>query len=374
MKRVLFLYATKNSGHKKAADAIRKSLTLIDPLVKTSGIDFFTHHYPHLGPFIFRMYVDLMQSIPHVWDYLYDHPDVASATHELRRFLNLLNIPKLHTVLRDSGPDAIVCTQAVPAGFIAREKQKKRIAIPLFVTVTDFVANPFWPTTHIDGYFVPHEEIKKQLIDRGVADKQIHVTGIPIDDTFAHLQSKKSIRERLRIRQRIPTVLVMGGSHGLGHIGTVVRHLTRCSVPLHVIVVAGHNRALHRSLTKQFADHKSIMILGLTKSVADLMDASDIVISKPGGLTSSEALAKGLPMIMVSPLPGQEERNAEFLVRHGAAIRCNTIEAISTVITDLLRDPLLIRRMKSQALFLAKPYASMDAANHILHAISLLGK
>jgi processive 1,2-diacylglycerol beta-glucosyltransferase len=370
MKRVLFLYATKDSGHKKAADAIRQSLALIEPDIKTSGIDFFTYHYPNLGPFIFRMYVDLMQSIPHVWDYLYDNPDVASAANELRRFLNLLNIPKLRTILRDSRPDAIVCTQAVPAGFIAREKQKVKIDIPLFVTVTDFVANPYWPATNIDGYFVPHADIKEQLLHRGIADHRIHVTGIPINETFARQRSKKTVRVRMGLRQTVPTILVMGGSHGLGQIEAVVHELVRCPVSLQMVVVAGHNRTLHRSLKKLYGNNKSIMILGVTGSVADFMDASDILVSKPGGLTSSEALAKGLPMIMVSPLPGQEERNAEFLVRHGVALRCDAVGSINRQIVELIRHPLHLGKMRAQALVMGKPYASMDAANHILRYLA----
>lgn len=369
MKRVLFLYATKNSGHKRAADAIRHELARLDPAIRTTGMDFFTHHYPHLSPFFFRMYVDLMRSLPHVWDYVYDHPDIAAATKELRAFLNLLNVPKLRTLVRREKPDAIVCTQSVPAGFLAQEKKKNRIAVPLFAVITDFVANPYWPVTHVDGYFVPHEDIRQQLMARGVPSQRIMVTGIPIDAAFAVEHDRAAARARLSIRPSETAVLVMGGSHGLGQIEGAVHALSDSGAPLHTIVVAGHNRALQRRLIKRYAAHRSLTVIGVSTAVAELMDAADVLISKPGGLTSSEALAKGLPMIMVAPLPGQEERNAEFLVRHRVALRCTDVKSLGLMVGDLFGHPATLRRMKAQALTLGRPHAARDAASHIMNAV-----
>lgn len=369
MKRILFLYATKNSGHKRAADAIRHELARLSPAVRTSGMDFFTHHYPHLSPFFFRMYVDLMRSLPHVWDYLYDHPDIAAATKELRAFLNLLNVPKLRTLVRKEKPDAIVCTQAVPAGFLAQEKKKNRLAVPLFAVITDFVANPYWPATHIDGYFVPHDDIRQQLMARGVPAHRIMVTGIPIDASFATEHERMASRARLDIHTSETAVLVMGGSHGLGQIEGAVHALCESGAPLHTIVITGHNRPLQRRLVKRYAGRRSLTVIGVSHAIAEIMDAADVLVSKPGGLTSSEALAKGLPMIMVSPLPGQEERNAEFMVRHRVALRCNDVASLGRLVVDLFKHPASLRRMKAQALCLAKPHAALDAASHIMNAM-----
>lgn len=369
MKRVLFLYATKSSGHRRAADAIRNQLAALDPSVKTTGMDFFTHHYPHLSPFFFRMYVDLMRSLPHVWDYLYDHPDIAAATKELRAFLNLLNVPKLRTLVRREKPDAIVCTQSVPAGFLAQEKRKNRIAVPLFAVITDFVANPYWPVTHMDGYFVPHDDIRQQLMARGVPAQRIMVTGIPIDASFAAAHDRAAARSRLGIRPSETAVLVMGGNHGLGQIETAVHALADCMAPVHTIVVTGHNRALQRRLMKRYAARRSVTVLGISNAIAELMDAADVLISKPGGLTSSEALAKRLPMIMVAPLPGQEERNAEFLVRHRVALRCTDVKSLGRMVVDLFSRPASLRRMKEQALALGRPHAARVAASHIMNAV-----
>jgi processive 1,2-diacylglycerol beta-glucosyltransferase len=194
MSRILFLYATGNSGHQKAAEAIQKSLRHADPDVATFGIDFFTYHYPTLGPFLFRIYLEILQSIPHTWDYIYDNKGLATLTTELRQFFNYVNTPKLHALLHKYEPRVIVCTQAIPAGFIAAEKQKGRISVPLLVTVTDFVANPYWPVHNVNLYFVPDEDIKGQLMARHIPEERIAVTGIPIDRTFGQCPDSRRVR------------------------------------------------------------------------------------------------------------------------------------------------------------------------------------
>lgn len=367
MCRVLFLYATSNSGHQKAAEAIEKSIRLHAPSIKTFGVDFFTYHYPTLGPFIFRMYLDLMQSMPHVWDSMYDSPELATLTTELRQFFNLLNTPKLHRVLAQCKPDLIVSTQAVPAGFIAAEKLKGNISIPHFVTLTDFVANPYWPAHGVDRYFVPHREIKEQLTLRGIAENKIRVTGIPIDESFMARLPRSVVRKRLGLAPETPTVLFMGGSKGLGQIAPAITGLMKkSSRSIQIIAVTGNNRTLFRNLKKKCRQNKNVIVFSSVKSVGKLMDAADILVSKPGGLTSSEALVKNLPMIILSPLPGQEERNAAFLTRYGVAERCDKVTHLPRMIEQMLSHPDRMRRYQMQAARLAQPYASRNAADIII--------
>lgn len=366
MCRILFLYATNNSGHQKAAEAIKKSLYHISDNIKTSEIDFFTHSYPNLGPFFSKMYLEIMRSIPQTWDYLYDNQGVASITKEIRRLFNFLNIPKLYKILKNFNPDAIVCTQAVPAGFIAAEKEKGKIQSPLFVTITDFVANPYWPDKEVDCYFVPDEEIKEQLIERNVPGERIMLTGIPIDSSFSQKMPKTNIRRRLGLRPGAPTVLIMGGSQGLGQIWEAVNELLSHQTNIQIIIITGQNRYLCRHLRKKYKGQKNIKIFSRIKNISALMDASDLLISKPGGLTSAEAMSKGLPMIILSPLPGQEERNASYLVKNGVAERCSNVSMLPKMVEKFFSHPNKLMRFNTQALKMARPYASVDIANHIL--------
>jgi processive 1,2-diacylglycerol beta-glucosyltransferase len=344
MSRILFLYATNNSGHQKAAEAIQESLRQIAPRVDTSQLDFFTSNYPVLGRFIFKMYIEVMQSIPHAYNYLYDNPQLAQMTAELRQFFSILNVPRLHKVLREYRPHAIVCTQAIPAGFLSLEKGKGTIDIPLLATITDFVANPYWPDRHINCYFVPNDEIKKQLVQRHIPSERIQVTGIPVNAAFHHQSPQLRIRTQLGLRSDLPTVLIMGGSHGLGRIHEAVAGLRASNARLQMIIVTGHNRMLYRTLKKHFMHDESMLILSVVKNIASLMDAADLLISKPGGLTSAEAMAKGLPMLILSPLPGQEERNAAYLVHNGIGERCDDTADLPHMVNNLLHHPQKLKR------------------------------
>jgi len=370
MSHILFLYATEHSGHKRAAEAIRKSLSNFSPAVESSGVGFFTQHYPILGPLLFRLYVDLMQSVPNFWDYLYNSDDVASLTEELRSFFHSFNLSKLNATLAKTKPDAVVCTQAIPASFIAQEKRKGHIRVPLIAVVTDFVANPYWPSHDVDCYCVPAPEIKEQLLSRNINEKRIVVTGIPIDSSFIGKIPKDEARLRLGLNPFTPTVLLMGGNHGLGQISSAVKRLARTRKNLQIIVIAGYNRQLYRQLTKSHRKNKNIQIFSHVKNISRLMDASDILISKPGGLTSSEAMSKLLPMIVLAPLPGQEQRNASYLKRHGVAERCDNLRQLPQIVENLLEREDRIKNIQRNALKVSRPYASNFVAEQILRFVN----
>jgi processive 1,2-diacylglycerol beta-glucosyltransferase len=369
MPKILFLYATNNSGHQKAASAIIKSLHHLAPKIQTIEIDFFTHHYPKIGPYLFKVYLEIMQSIPDAWDYIYDSPGVAAMTSELRQFFNTANIPKLQQILKEHKPSLIVCTQAVPAGFVASEKEQGRVSVPFFVTITDFVANPYWPASQVNNYFVPDEEIKRSLQERSIPENRIKVTGIPVDNGFYHRIPKTTIRRQLGLKPNLFTVLIMGGSQGLGQIAESIEQLIVIK-NLQLIIVAGSNKPLWHFLKKHYNGNKSVLVYGYVKNTARLMDASDILVSKPGGLTSAEAMVKGLPMIIVSPLPGQEERNAAYLIKNGIAERCNNIAKLPEAVESFLVQPEKLKTYQSCSLNKGKPFAGFEIANHLLRYIS----
>ena len=370
MSHILFLYATEHSGHKRAAEAIRKSISNFNPGIETSGVGFFTQHYPILGPFLFRLYVDLMQSVPNFWDYLYNSDDVASLTEELRSFFHSFNVSKLNKTLEKNKPDVIVCTQAIPASFIAAEKAKGTIKAPLISVITDFVANPYWPSHDVDCYCVPTEEIKDQLVQRDINEKRIVVTGIPIDNSFIGKIPKDEARMKLGLNPFIPTVLLMGGNHGLGQIANAVKKLAKQKNNLQIIVIAGYNRQLYRQLKKTHSKNRNVKVLSHVKNISRLMDAADILISKPGGLTSSEAMAKLLPMILLSPLPGQEQRNAAYLKRNGVAERCENIRQLPSIVENLLAREDRIKKIQRNALKISHPYASNFVAEQVLRFVN----
>lgn len=369
MCRILFLYATNNSGHQMAAEAIQESLRRIAPHIKTAQLDFFTCNYPTLGPIIFKMYIEIMHSIPHTYNYIYDNPRVAQMTTELRQLFSMLNVPMLYKVLQEYRPQAIVCTQAIPAEFLSAEKENGHVSIPLLVALTDFVANPYWPDRNVDCYFVPDEDIKKQLLQRHIPPERIEITGIPINSSFSHKTSKMLARRRLGLRSDLPTALIMGGSQGLGQIYEAVTGIRAAGSPLQMIIVTGHNRALYRALKVNFLHDDTMLILNVVKNIATLMDAADLLISKPGGLTSAEAMTKGLPMIVLAPLPGQEERNAAYIIRNAIGERCDDVAVLPRMVRNFFNNPKKLKRFSKHALRLSHPFASDNIANCILQHV-----
>ncbi len=365
--RVLFLYISMSSGHQRAADAVRESLSMLAPSWETEGVDAVSFAYPTIGKLISRTYLEILRHTPMLWDFVYDNPDVETATREIRDLLNLISLPKMRSLLRRHDPQALVCTQAVPCSVFAAEKRRGRLHIPLICVITDFAIHSYWVHPEVDLYCVASEEAKRYLVQQGLSSAKIVVTGIPISPTFLGHVPKEQARAELHLDPKSPTLLVMGGSQGLGPLQEMVDQLHADS--FQCLVTSGVNRDLFRSLQKRYGKDRRIRIFGYTKQVHTLMDASDLLITKPGGLTSSEALAKGLPMIISNPIPGQEERNARYLLKQGVAEQADEPEDIARMAQTLLHHPTKLKRMAERTQAVAKPYAAMEVARQIFRLI-----
>ncbi len=368
MTRVVFLYISMSSGHQRAADAVREALSLISPGWETYGVDSFTFAYPTIGKLIARTYLEVLRHTPVLWDFVYDNPDVETATREIREVLNLISAPKIKKLIRRHNPQALVCTQAVPCSVAAAEKRRGRLSIPLVAVVTDFAIHSYWVYKEVDLYCVASEEARQELIRHGISSSRIAVTGIPISPSFLRRLPKETARARLRLDAERPTVLIMGGSQGLGPLQEMLEHLHE--LPLQCIVNAGLNRELFRALHKRFGRDKRVRLFGYTRMINTFMDAADLLVTKPGGLTSSEALAKSLPMVITHPIPGQEERNARYLLKSGAAVQADEPAEIAAMVETLLNHPARLRRMAEKTKEIARPYAAIEIARHLDRLIS----
>ena len=365
--RILFLYISVSSGHQRAADAIRESLSMLAPTWEAVGVDAFSFAYPTIGKLITRTYLEILRHTPMLWDMVYDNPDVETATREIREVLNLITLPKMRSLLKKHNPRALVCTQAVPCSVFAAEKRRGRLDIPLISVITDFAIHSYWIHPEVDLYCVASEEARKYLIHQGLSASKIVVTGIPISPTFLARVPAPQARTELNMEPERPTLLVMGGSQGLGPLQETVDRLHVDSYQC--LVTTGLNRELYRTMQKRYAKDRRVRVFGYTKNVNLLMDAADLLITKPGGLTSSEALAKGLPMVITQPIPGQEERNARYLLKQGVAEQADDPESIFRTVQTLLHQPTKLKRMAERTRAVAKPYAAMEVARQIFRRI-----
>lgn len=367
MKRILLMYISDNSGHHCASLAIEKALKQLNPAVEILNIDAFNYMNPVLEKIINNTYISIIKRTPEVWEYLYDNPNVVKNTQKLRGMMHKFNSVKLRTLLSNFKPDVIGCTQAFPCGMVADYKKTSGENIPLVGILTDYMPHSYWLYDNVDFYVVPAEDTREKLVQNGIAQERIKVLGIPIDSKFAEEFDKESILRRLGIENNFPAVLVMGGSQGLGPIREVIGALNRLTTNCHVIVATGTNRRLKNFLLRRLSKYKKkILILDYSEDIDKLMSISSLIITKPGGLTTAEALVKGLPMIIINPIPGQEANNARFLLRCGVAVKANNEEEAAVLAESLVNNSVKMANMRHAALLHSKARASIDIARLML--------
>ena len=250
---------------------------------------------------------------------------------------------------------------------VADYKRIKKEEIPLVAVLTDFAPHSYWIYPNINYYIVPSQGVKDRLIDKGVEPARIKPLGIPFDQEFNKNLDKIQIRNGLKIKEDLFTVLIMGGGHGLGPINKIVSALDSLRINLQLIVVCGSNQRLYNSLKRRLKSfNKKICLFAYSEKISELMSASDLIITKPGGVTCAEALAKRLPMVIISPIPGQEAGNTGYLTAHGAAVKTDRLRDLGEIITSLYKNRQRLKEISEAQAMISKPNASGDIARLLL--------
>lgn len=365
--RILICYLVRHSGHHAAARAIEAEIRRLNPLADTRCLDLLETTHPTWSAIVQYAYMSTIRRTPELWEALYDNFWFDLLTRRyIRPLVQRGNSHKLRILMEAFQPDAIVCTQAHPFAVLSAYARRQGRPLPLWGVVTDYLPHRFWhvpPADHIH-YVVPNETALQRLMILGTPADHIHVLGIPIQaDVMA-------ARRRTVTRTTERRVLVMGGSRGLGARFATIRHLDRAQADFTIDVVTGTNRRLRRKLLAARRRFRHpIRIRGYVKDAMALMHRASLLIGKPGGLTSAEAMAVGTPMLIIRPLPGQERGNTETLVRQGAAIHLDRDRDLPAVVESLFANPALLERMSERARSLGKPDAARDIAVSVLAAI-----
>jgi processive 1,2-diacylglycerol beta-glucosyltransferase len=370
-KKILLMYITSNSGHYRASLAIENALKTLSPGILTMNINGFAYTNPIFEKLINRTYMSVIKNKPEVWEYLYDNPKVLKSVQGMRNAIHRSNSKKLKVLIQDEfKPDAVVCTQAFPCGMVADYKKYLGLDLPLLGVLTDHAPHSYWIFDNVDYYIVPSEVSRSHFIRNGVDDARIRVFGIPINPRFSNRHKKEDICKKFGLDSRKRTVLIMGGSQGMGPVEKMVDALERIAFDFQILAVCGINKRLQKILSKKEKRYKKKMLsFGLVENVDELMEISDIIITKPGGLTTSEALAKNLPMIIIHPIPGQETKNTEFLLQQGVALRAEDEDDVSVLVQELFSNSVKLDEMRKKADLIKKPNSAMDIAQLILHVI-----
>jgi processive 1,2-diacylglycerol beta-glucosyltransferase len=368
------MYISRVSGHRQATLSIQNALRILDPKVEAPVINGFGYTYPLLERIINRAYLSVIKRTPQVWDYLYDNPKIFKKSESIQKFLNKTSHAKIARLLQKYKPDAVVCTQAFPCGMVADYKKTHNISVKLVAVLTDYAPHSYWINDGVDYYVVPSAESRERFIAKGVCSDKIKIYGIPVKMKFTDQLNREPIAVKLGLDLKRPIILVMGGGQGLGPIKAVVKSLLKIKNPLQMIVLTGTNKKLGKWLTRQSdrleskkqTDAKKILYYDFVKNVDELMEISTLIITKSGGMTTSECLAKGLPMVIVNPLPGQERRNTDFLLKNGIALCIDKTGDLGEEMEMLLKSPERLAAMRKAAFEHGRPHAAMDIARLIL--------
>lgn len=369
-KKILLLSVSAGAGHMRAAEAIRAAANAAPGGVEATHLDVMDYVPSAFRKMYTEFYLKLVNKAPALWGYLYQASNDArpdSTMQQLRRGLERLNTRALMTAIDEAQPDAIVCTHFLPAEILARAIRKRGFTTPVWVQVTDFDLHRMWVHENMAGYFAGNEEVAYRMRRCGIAPERIHVTGIPIMPAFGQALDRAACAREFGLDPNTTTFLLMGGGAGLGSLETVAERLLSLEGTFQLIVLAGKNAkalAALKLLEARFPGR--LLAQGFTDQVERLMACADLVVTKPGGLTSSECLAMGLPMIVNSPIPGQEERNADYLLEQGVALKAVDGPTLEYRIAHLLAHPDQLAAMGQRARALGRSHAAQDALGHVL--------
>jgi processive 1,2-diacylglycerol beta-glucosyltransferase len=370
-KRILLLSVSAGAGHTRAAEAIRSHADRLDGAVTATHLDVMDFVPAAFRKLYTDFYLRLVNKHPAVWGYLYQLTNEAQpdgTLQKLRRGVERLNTRALHRQIADFQPDAIICTHFLPAEILAHMIRKAKLSCPVWVQVTDFDLHQMWVQQNMTGYFAPSEEVAFRMRAQGILPQAVHVTGIPIMPAFSRIPDRATCAAEYGLDPGRTTILLMGGGAGLGSLDQIATRLLALDADFQLIALAGKNAealAALQVLAERYPQR--LFPQAYSNCVERLMACADLAITKPGGLTSSECLAMGLPMIVNSPIPGQEERNADFLMENGVALKAFDAVTLEYRVQYLLKSPAKLADMRANALRLHRPDAARTVLDIVLH-------
>jgi processive 1,2-diacylglycerol beta-glucosyltransferase len=369
--KVLVLSASAGAGHIRAAQAIERALAETGAAREVRHVDTLEYTNKIFRRLYSKAYLEMVNKMPDVLGWLYDHLDKPWKNERRRLAFDKLNTRPFVKMLKEYRPDIIICTHFLPAEIISWLKAKERIMSRQAIVVTDFDVHAMWLCHHYEQYFVALDETREHMERLGIPAGKLTVSGIPIDPVFSEVKDKQEMRRKHKLHPDRWTILVSAGGFGVGPIEHLMESLLQLKHPAQAVVICGRNEELKQRIERlahgaPSGSRVEVRALGYTTEMDEYMAASDIVLGKPGGLTTSEALARGLVFVIVNPIPGQEERNSDHLLEEGVAIRCNNLPVLAYKIDRLLDDPARFALMRENAHRLARPRAAHQIIDKLL--------
>lgn len=360
---ILILTITAGHGHNQTAKSIADYATSHghNALI----LDALEYINPILKDSLNKAYLLSTSLSPKAYGKIYtlaENKETSDSPLSPQNITSTLLSKKIIKFIKTFNPDAIICTHVFTAKFVSDIKDDG-IKAPTFGIVTDYTLHPFWNETNIDYYVLPNELLEYQTIEKGICKEKILSTGIPINSKFNKKLDKKLAREIVGIEDKT-TILMMSGSMGYGNLFKQLEAICKLPYDFQIVTICGNNKRIKNKIDNHNFS-KKVYNIGFSDKVDVYMDACDFIITKPGGLTVSEALAKKIPMILTDPIPGHEFRNREFLINMGAAMANSKTYPIDEVVAQLLSHPQKLEIMEKGINLIRKPDASKSLIEFI---------
>ena len=366
---ILILSASTGGGHMRASKAIEGYMTQKNKDINVKIVDSLLYISPILNKTVTGGYVYLATKTPRLYGKLYD---LTNKDHKLANFVTRLNnifANKLLPLIDDFKPDVIITTHPFPTEMVSRLKSKREINIPLICIMTDYAPHKAWINDKVDAYIVANDDMVAKMASEGIDSRCIYPYGIPVDEVFFEEKEKQLVIEELGLNKNLPTILMMAGSFGVSNVFDVYENIMDIDLDFQIILVTGRNQKLYKHFEEVVGNSpKKTKLIYFTDEINKFMQASDIIITKPGGLTVTEALACNIPMAVFDAIPGQEEENAEFLLKHNMAVRIKDGNSCREAIVELLKDGEKLEDMKEAC----KSFHKNDSTKNIFLLINEL--
>ena len=371
-RKVLILSASAGTGHVRAADALLRVCQKhpgVGEVQHWDMLKYTTRLFRHIYS---QVYLDLINKAPRMLGWIYDTFDTPWRNEKMRMAFEKFNAGPFLKAAMAFQPDHIICTHFTPASLLGWLYEKGRIPVKPAIVVTDYDCHAMWLNRTYQQYFVLLDETREFLVQLGIDPGRITMSGIPIDPVFMEIKSRAAVCRKLGLADDIFTILISAGGYGVGPVEALLTELLKITRPVQLVVIAGRSEELKQQIDQMAARQSRnssarVIPVGFTSLMDEYMTAADLLLGKPGGLTTSEAMAKNLPLCIVNPIPGQEERNSAHLLELGVAIRSNNLPALAWKIQKIIDDPQRLARMRDNTRRLAHPEAAETIVNTVMN-------
>ncbi len=371
MTRVLIVSVRAGAGHLKAAEALEAAFARYQPQAEIKNVDLLDYSSELIKYLYGKLYLDVVKVIPELYAYSYKHYESSKKFTKPRFLIDKFNFSDMFEVVEDFNPDIVVATHFISLAVLENYRRKKKGKFRIAGTLTDYEFHPVWLVPRIDLFFAATEEVMNSLLFYGIPSEKIVTSGIPVHPNFSEEKDRQGLLARHALNNQSPVILISAGSFGVTPLAEVIADFGTIQEGFQIVVVCGRNARLRKELEiKQESEPRLKKVFGFVDFMDELMALSDLLITKPGGITVSESIAMGVPMILIEPIPGQEEANADYLVEQGAGVKARNLPVLLHKLGLLIKNPDRLAEMSRRAKAISRPYAAKTIAEE---TIKLLG-